>query len=124
MSFAFNTFNPHSAKERIKNHLAYKLGLVLIEYDKQRKGIPNNPLFLNEDLLSNPQSFQTNTNHKTTTNSLVSNVSSLHTTNTIHKPIINPSLRGGGGILLLFRLLFSFSFFKTSLYTLETQTIP
>lgn len=58
MSFAFNTFNPHSAKERIKNHLAYKLGLVLIEYDKQRKGIPNNPLFLNEDLLSNPQSFQ------------------------------------------------------------------
>ena len=60
-------FNPHSAKERIKNHLAYKLGLVLIEYGKQRKGIPNNPLFLNEDLLSNPQSFQTNTIHKTTT---------------------------------------------------------
>gem|GEM_PF-6203646 len=32
-------FNPHSAKERIQNHLAYKLGLALIEYDKQRKGI-------------------------------------------------------------------------------------
>ncbi|WP_297579444.1 hypothetical protein, partial [uncultured Helicobacter sp.] len=32
-------FNPHSAKERIKNHLAYKLGLALIEYDKQRQGI-------------------------------------------------------------------------------------
>lgn len=31
-------FNPNSAKTRIQNHLAYKLGLALIEYDKQRKG--------------------------------------------------------------------------------------
>lgn len=30
-------FNPNSAKERIKSHLIYKLGLALITYDKQRK---------------------------------------------------------------------------------------
>ena len=34
-------FNPHSAKQRIQNHLAYRLGLALIQYDKQRKGIFN-----------------------------------------------------------------------------------
>ena len=95
-------FNPHSAKERIKNHLAYKLGLVLIEYGKQRKGIPNNPLFLNEDLLSNPQSFQTNTIHKTTTT---------------NSPIVSNSqesisVRGGGGIIRFFICVLSFCFFK------------
>lgn len=36
--------NPHSAKERIQNHLAYKLGLALIQYHKQSKGIPSDSL--------------------------------------------------------------------------------
>ncbi|MBD5165014.1 DUF2972 domain-containing protein [Helicobacter sp.] len=29
--------NPHSAKERIQNHLAYKLGLCMIAYDKNQR---------------------------------------------------------------------------------------
>lgn len=28
--------NPHSAAERIKNHLAYKLGLAMIAYDTDK----------------------------------------------------------------------------------------
>lgn len=36
--------NPHSAKERIQNHLAYKLGLALIQYHKQSQGIPSDSL--------------------------------------------------------------------------------
>ena len=33
-----NFTNPHSAVQRVKNHLAYKLGLALIKADKTAAG--------------------------------------------------------------------------------------
>lgn len=74
-------FNPHSAKERIKNHLAYKLGLALIEYDKQRKGIS-----------------QENFNSKESQNNKTNSPSSFKPQETLNHSI---PVRGGGGILTL-----------------------
>lgn len=71
-------FNPHSAKERIQNHLAYKLGLALIEYDKQRKGISKE-----------------NFNTKESLNHTINSHSSLNSKENLKHSI---PVRGGGGI--------------------------
>lgn len=72
-------FNPHSAKERIQNHLAYKLGLALIEYDKQRKGISKE-----------------NFNTKESLNHTINSHSSLNSKENLKHSI---PVRGGGHLL-------------------------
>ena len=86
-------FNPHSAKERIKNHLAYKLGLALIEYDKQRKGIS-----------------QENFNSKESQNNKTNSPFSFKPQETLNHSI---PVRGGGAFYPIFRYLNPTGLFKT-----------
>lgn len=78
---SYSHFNPNSAKTRIKNHLAYKLGLALIEYDKQRKG-----------------SLKENFNPKESLNHTTNFHSSFNPKESLKHSI---PVRGGGAFLLI-----------------------
>lgn len=61
---SYSHFNPNSAKTRIQNHLAYKLGLALIEYDKQRKGISKKENFNTKESLNHTINSHSSLNPK------------------------------------------------------------